>query len=199
MTRWKMQGFRTADIPYTSAVYSHQTNAPLVELKRTGPAEWTVSRASVRETRESVLTLWLCCAGTVTPAVLCHAGLFADADDYFTETLSGTRNRLCRRNSRPFPGRGAGIFTRLSYASYRCNYSYALDTQNDSDLYDLQKELKTYVQNVPGFNPEDLVRRSWQSGDSSFANFVFWMKSPMFLRHSSGERKPWFAHLSSSG
>ena len=55
------------------------------------------------------------------------------------------------------------------------------------------------MQNVPGFNPEDLVRRSWQSGVSSFANSVFWMKSPMFLRHSSGERKPLFAHLSSSG
>ena len=39
-------------------------------------------------------------------------------------------------------GEGAGIFTRLSYASYRCNYSYALDTQNDSDLYDLQKVSK---------------------------------------------------------
>ncbi|KAI0698734.1 hypothetical protein C8Q76DRAFT_633942 [Earliella scabrosa] len=170
ITQWKMKGFRTSDIPYTSAVYSLQTDAPLVELKRTGPAEWT-----------------LCCAGAATPAVLCHAGVFADADDYFTGNLVIDTKTLGSWN-----GEGAEISTRLSYASYRCNYSYAFDTQNDSDFYDLQKELENYVQTVPGFNPEDLVRRSWQSGGSSFANLVFWMKTPMFLRHPPGERKPRF-------
>ena len=39
---WKFRPFRTDDIPYSSAVYSLNTDSPLVELRRTGGNEWTV-------------------------------------------------------------------------------------------------------------------------------------------------------------
>ena len=109
-------------------------------------------------------------------------------------------------------------FGRIAYASYRCSYSYAFDTQADSDLYFLQtvrrgaggavrvravgtdfvvQELEKYVECIPGFKPrENLPRRNWQRGGSGFANTIYWMKTPMFLRHPKGLQKPPFpSHL----
>ena len=44
--RWKLQSFRPDDIPYASAVHSLAMGSPLVEFKKTGGNEWTVSAQS---------------------------------------------------------------------------------------------------------------------------------------------------------
>ncbi|KAI0722562.1 hypothetical protein C8Q76DRAFT_615308 [Earliella scabrosa] len=164
---WKFRSFRADDIPYSSAVYSLTSTSPLVELKRTGRTEWTVCRA-----------------GTTIPAVLSHATVFADADDYFTGNLVVGKEI-------PPPNLETSNIMRV--ASYRCSYSYAFDTQADGDLYTLQTEMERIVEQVPGFKPKErFPRRAWQSGGSGFANTIFWMKTPMFLRNPQGVRKPPF-------
>ncbi|KAI0712626.1 hypothetical protein C8Q76DRAFT_797460 [Earliella scabrosa] len=171
VNRWKFQSFRKGDTPYASAVYSLGTQSPLVEVKQTGAMEWTV-----------------CEVGTMTPAVLSHASIFADADDYYTGNLVVGKG--------PAPP-NLEPSSAIAYASYRCSYSYAFDTQADSDLYFLQTELEKYVECIPGFKPrENLPRRNWQRGGSGFANTIYWMKTPMFLRHPKGLQKPPFpSHL----
>ncbi|KAI0746104.1 hypothetical protein C8Q76DRAFT_606319 [Earliella scabrosa] len=171
VNRWKFQSFRKGDTPYASAVYSLGTQSPLVEVRQTGAMEWTV-----------------CEVGSTTPAVLSHASIFADADDYYTGNL--------------VVGKGAAPpslepSSAIGYASYRSSYSYAFDTQADPDLYFLQTELEKYVECIPGFKPrESLRRRNWQRGGSGYANTIYWMKTPMFLRHPQGATKPPFpSHL----
>ncbi|KAI0682589.1 hypothetical protein C8Q76DRAFT_763222 [Earliella scabrosa] len=164
---WKFRSFRSTDIPYSSAVYSLGSDSPLVEFKRTGGTEWT-----------------LCTVGTAVPAVLSHATIFADADQYETGNLvmgkEGPPSNLAAGKAVP-------------YASYRCNYSYAFDTHADSDLYVLQSVMEKFLEDIPGFKPHPkFPRRSWQSGGSGYANSIFWMKTPMFLRHPQGDPKPAF-------
>ncbi|KAI0715430.1 hypothetical protein C8Q76DRAFT_619279 [Earliella scabrosa] len=168
VSEWKSKGFRPSDIPYGDAVYSLETDSPLVELSRTGHSEWTVCRV-----------------GSRTPAVLCYAGVFSDADDYLTGNLV-IDNKKKKKTSEDESD------NTLHYASYRCNYSYAFQTHSDSDFYDLQKLLEARLQMMTDFNPDNTVRRSWQSGDSEFTPSEFWMKTPMFIRHIPGERKPPF-------
>ena len=46
------------------------------------------------------------------------------------------------------------------------------------------------MKTVPGFNPRDFPRRSWQSGDGLYGNSIFWMAVPMFVRRPDGKKKP---------
>ena len=43
VTRWRLDSFRTTDLPFEAAVRSLQTEHPAIEAKRTGPREWLVS------------------------------------------------------------------------------------------------------------------------------------------------------------
>ncbi len=56
----------------------------------------------------------------------------------------------------------------------------------------MSQELEDHLRKVRDFNVPAAPRRMWQSGGSKFGNMVFWMKVPMFLRISEGERKPPF-------
>lgn len=79
-----------------------------------------------------------------------YAGIFADADDYYTGNLVVGDNApppgLEENNMYVVGGqrRTACLMTRMTmdsvrFASFRCNYSYAFDTQADPDFYTLQK------------------------------------------------------------
>ena len=47
---------------------------------------------------------------------------------------------------------------------------------------------------VPGFNPNDVARREWQSGAGFGTTARYWMKVPMFIRIRPGEHKPQVPH-----
>ena len=87
VNRWKMQSFRITDLPYAVAVESLSGTHPMLEAKRTSSTEWVVS-ANALGTRDVILTKsQMCQAGTNTPAMLCYAGIFANADDYLSGNL----------------------------------------------------------------------------------------------------------------
>ena len=53
--------------------------------------------------------------------------------------------------------------------------------------------MEKFIEVIPGFKPrKQFPRRGWQSGGSSYANTIFWMKTPMFLRNPVGAPKPDF-------
>ncbi|KAI0711640.1 hypothetical protein C8Q76DRAFT_694507 [Earliella scabrosa] len=170
VNRWKMQSFRNSDLPYAVAVHSLSSRMPMMEAKRTSATEWVVG----------VLVL-LCQSGTNTPAVLCFAGIFADADDY----LSG--NLVMGDNEIPVSLEENRV---ERYANWKCAYSYAFNTLNDMDFYLLQSSVEEYMGRLPGFNVKEKPRRAWQSGNMEYSNSVFWMNVPMFIRRKEGERKP---------
>lgn len=43
---------------------------------------------------------------------------------------------------------------------------------------------------LPGFNPSNLPRREYQSGNDPAYTWRYWMRAPMFLRVNEGEPKP---------
>ncbi|KAI0698749.1 hypothetical protein C8Q76DRAFT_633811 [Earliella scabrosa] len=170
VARWKLRRFRQSDLPLESAVASLHSDRPLVHALRTGPTEWT-----------------FCKQGTRVPAVFSYAAVFADADDY-------QKGNLDLNAKEPEAGEEDDGIAR--FAGLRANYSYAMDTRTDYDLFGMQSELDLYMQTeVDGFNPRHVVRRTWQSGNAG-SNFRFWFKTPIFLRLKHGEKKPEFpAHL----
>ncbi|KAI0715442.1 hypothetical protein C8Q76DRAFT_597221, partial [Earliella scabrosa] len=159
---WKEQHFRVSDIPFSAAIDSLRSITPCVELRRASDYEWV-----------------FCHPGTTQPAVFSFAGIFSTADNYYSGNLvpQGAKTP-------------AGVELERKYASYRCNYTYCLETKDDSELYFLQGAMDEFMAEVPGFNVNGLPRREWQSGAGVGSTFRYWMKVPMFVRLKSGEPKP---------
>ncbi|KAI0710049.1 hypothetical protein C8Q76DRAFT_695180 [Earliella scabrosa] len=164
VSHWREHRFRVSDLPFEAAVRSLSGVSPWVELRRASEYEWV-----------------FCMPGTNRPAIFSYAGIFAAADDYYTGNLVP--------NGCQAPSGMEGDRVE-KYASFRCNYTYCLDTKDDSQIFILQGELDNFVAEVPGFNPTGTMRREWQSGAGFGTTSRFWMKVPMFVRNKDGERKP---------
>ncbi|KAI0684414.1 hypothetical protein C8Q76DRAFT_636623, partial [Earliella scabrosa] len=168
VSHWREHRFRVSDLPFEAAVRSLNSATPWVELRRASEYEWV-----------------FCMPGTNQPAIFSYAGLFATADDYYTGNLVPNGSQA-----------PAGMEGDRKYASFRCNYTYCLDTKDDPSIFILQGEMDNFVGEVPGFNPTGIMRREWQSGAGFGTTSRFWMKVPMFVRNREGERKlPAARHL----
>lgn len=85
------------------------------------------------------------------------------------------------------------------FANFKCHYAYSMDTVIDSSLFELQfvrwypraacviadpsplQDLEEYIQGCPGFNPDKVPRREYQSGNNPNYTQRYWIRSPMFI------------------
>ncbi|RDX51349.1 hypothetical protein OH76DRAFT_1347065 [Lentinus brumalis] len=155
LKKWKEYCFRPVEIPFARAVKSLGTADELIVAKQseTRPNEWT-----------------LCYAGTSNPAIFVYAGVFAEAHPYATGNLVWGKS--------PIP-EGLDEDRIARHASFKCAYSYAIETFHDKEIWTLQEEMDAYMDNVPGFNPRRMMRREWQNG--STYHWRYWFRVPMFL------------------
>ncbi|KAH9885290.1 hypothetical protein C8Q73DRAFT_620348, partial [Cubamyces lactineus] len=117
--------------------------------------------------------------GTDRVAVFSFCGIFSMADDYYTGNLVPYGQKVPE-----------GVPAERLYANYRCNYAYAFDTTNDKTFFHLQNMLEDYMCTVKDFNPTNLKRRDYQSGQDPNFTKRYWMRTPMFIRMNKGEPKP---------
>ncbi|KAI0361338.1 hypothetical protein OH77DRAFT_1443665 [Trametes cingulata] len=161
---WRSNPIRETDVPFEEAVRSLNTDEPMVELKLQSATRWTFY-----------------IPGSDSVAVFSYAGLFSLADDYYTGNLVPAGND---------PPEGLVNERIERFANYKCNYAYAIDTSHDKSMFHLQQMLEEYVRYVDGFNPGDLPRREYQTGQDPSLTWRYWMRVPMFIRMNEGETKP---------
>ncbi|KAI0349187.1 hypothetical protein OH77DRAFT_1415458 [Trametes cingulata] len=158
---WKRRVLRDSDIPYEYAVGSLFTLNPVIEARPQTDSRWTFY-----------------IPGTDNVAVFSHCGVFSMADDYYTGNLV-PHGETCPDSVMP---------ERMErYASYRCHYSYVFDTVHDKSFFELQQD---HICSVKEFNPENRLRRSYQTGQDPNFTKHYWMRTPMFLRINKGDPKP---------
>ncbi|KAI0703152.1 hypothetical protein C8Q76DRAFT_570135, partial [Earliella scabrosa] len=155
---WKERPVRPTDIPFKCAVETVGTADAWVEFRQQAPARWV-----------------LCVRGSDDVAVISHAGLFAGADHY----LSG--NFVPAGEAVPLGMRDTMV---ERTPSFRCNYTYAFDTDHDDSLYRLQALLESHVEKIEGFNTSRVPRSDYQSGADAKFTHRFRMRAPIFVPRS---------------
>ncbi|KAI9061808.1 hypothetical protein FKP32DRAFT_1575055, partial [Trametes sanguinea] len=64
-----------------------------------------------------------------------------------------------------------------------CQFSYAVDTNEDKTIWDLQRALEDNVQSKPTFNLSKKDRRAWQNGSEEYTStYIF--SSQVFIRRN---------------
>ncbi|RPD77253.1 hypothetical protein L226DRAFT_459733 [Lentinus tigrinus ALCF2SS1-7] len=151
---WKTHRYMPDQIPFVEAVQSLSTLYPDIELRRSTVRsnEWVFYRVA-----------------TDTPAIMTFAGVFSESDPY------ETGNFVWRDNEVPI-----GLDeNRVRFAGYKAAYSYAIETYDDTEMWELQQMLEQHVVNVPGFNPSRKARLEWQNGSTMHPRFF--IRVPMFF------------------
>ncbi|PPQ72617.1 hypothetical protein CVT26_004091 [Gymnopilus dilepis] len=171
VNQWKERTFQEYQIPFGEAMQSlghNDAHIRYVEARPCqGSSKWIMSDLATGQV-----------------AVFTYAALWAWGSDLHTG------NYVPDNETAP-----AGLpDSRIQrHVNYRCEFSYCLDTSEDSSLYDLILKAESYIQEIEGFNRGKRPRKAFQDGNREEQRGKFIMTSKVFARKSPLNKKVTYA------